>query len=616
MQVDRDRCVRGMCAIAGRFHDWMARPQALVAVVATVIGVSVISLGRYPAIGGDEIYLSAPALHLVTHGTLARTFQRGGFEIFDCFPPVLPLVLASFYKVFGFGVIQTKLPTLLFGLATAAILFELARQLGGLRAASLAVAVFVLDPITYRTWQSGRYDVVFVFFIAATLLISRWCATNGARGMSPVYWGIAGLVTGLAGATYYPFAAIGLAVCGIAMLSSLPIQAALRSKAISTLAFLAGFAIVAASLFWFLLPHLQLCRAEMAGISRDYLDPRIGWRNELYRIGSEWRRYEHYAVAQLGFPNLALGIVILCIIPKTSRGRWESVCLWLAPLLFMVFLTAYGTKTSPRYLATVVAFWCLGLAFVEGQIERQKLPVLGRLAIRPLASLAILAGLVRLLLIVFTLTYQWQGRDYPAFDREIRASIPPGAAVIGPQTVWYALATRTSRLWLYAQGYKTLNTAVGEDAMNDPGSLGDVQYVILTQWVGENLSGLKAYVHANFRLIRRIHPPFAPLPWAKGAPLSADIYQRLKPGPGSERWRRDGAGAQGCYPAIPGLTERSYYPIEAEIPDESEHRSMWSVPLSKLRALHRSGGPSQPLLLLAQSLDGCGDARNRARSGG
>jgi Gpi18-like mannosyltransferase len=69
--------------------------------------------------------------------------------------------------------IPSVLPAWLFDFATAAILFILGCQLGGLRAASIATAVFMLDPITYETWVSGRYDSLFVLMVVAAILLSR-----------------------------------------------------------------------------------------------------------------------------------------------------------------------------------------------------------------------------------------------------------------------------------------------------------------------------------------------------------------------------------------------------------------------------------------------------------
>jgi len=153
-----------------------------------------------------------------------------------------------------------------------------------------------------------------------------------------------------------------------------------------------------------------------------------------------------------------------------------------------------------------------------------------RSAIKSLVSLAISAGVIRVLMMIFTLAYQWQARDYTRFNREVRASIPPAVAVIGPQTVWYALAIQNPDLWSYGQGYYgAIDASTGQAAMNDPASLSDVQYVILSRW-SNRLAGLNAYVRANFRLIKKIQPPFRPPPWARNPPLQADIYERVSRG--------------------------------------------------------------------------------------
>ena len=60
-------------------------PRLFVAIFALIIVLHVLCLGRYPAIGGDEVVNASSALNLVRQGILARPIHHGsGFPIVDC----------------------------------------------------------------------------------------------------------------------------------------------------------------------------------------------------------------------------------------------------------------------------------------------------------------------------------------------------------------------------------------------------------------------------------------------------------------------------------------------------------------------------------------------------
>src|SRR5262249_27255115 len=117
--------------------------------------------------------------------------------------------------------------------------------------------------------------------------------------------------------------------------------------------------------------------------------------------------------------------------------------------------------------------------------------------------------------------------DFRGFDTEVRAFVPQDAHVIGPQTVWYALAGGHTNLWLYTQGGERFEHVTGELAMNDPRALADITHIVLDKRLAANrLLGLRDYARNNFRLVATVSPSFAALPWARNPPLDVEIYAR------------------------------------------------------------------------------------------
>ena len=145
-------------------------------------------------------------------------------------------------------------------------------------------------------------------------------------------------------------------------------------------------------------------------------------------------------------------------------------------------------------------------------------------------SAVLIVGLLRIILIGFTLGYQCKGRDYEDFNNRIERLIPEGAYVVGPQLVWYALAERASSLRLYTaqMGGGHLRERVGEAFLNDPETLKPVTHIVIQEEIenGRAFPGLHQYTKSNFTLLENIKMPFKPLPWAKNSPLDVYVYAR------------------------------------------------------------------------------------------
>jgi hypothetical protein len=218
------------------------------------------------------------------------------------------------------------------------------------------------------------------------------------------------------------------------------------------------------------------------------------------------------------------------MIPWAARRKWELAVPLVGALSFAAFLSIYSQKDS-RYLAPLVLLACIGLAVVYREVDSGRFAKLGQWIVKPLVCLSLAIGILRAAIVAFTLIHQWQGRDFRAFDAEVRALIPQDAHVVGPQTIWYALADGHTNLWLYTQGEATFKQVTGETAMNDSTALADITHIVIDERMSASgLSGLRDYVRSNFRLVATVSPSFAPLPWARNPPLDVEIYARATKG--------------------------------------------------------------------------------------
>jgi len=508
-----------------------------------LIVVHFLCLGRYPSLGGDEVYFSPTAYSLVTHGVFARTIHPGpaGFSVRDYFPPVITLLMAGSYELFGFGGWQTRLVTLLCGLAAAFVLFFLVKRMtGNLKAALLACAVFAVDPEVVHSWQTGHYESVFELVAVLTLYLGVLSLSYTGRRLVGI-WGLAGVSTALLAITYYPFALPGWLI-SLLMLRALlwqgrEVDAAQKRRA--TAAFGIGALLVFGPFLWHVSVNPHLFRLQIIDQLGIYSGAAHGGgAGIVHTILSEPSRYFTYMVKDFGLIEVALNAAAVFILLRARRqgsppGEQDfrplvlgSIAIWLGFLFF------YGAKEA-KFFGDVAPYSACAVALAWLEVSRQRgdatqAAPAGR-AFLSLTALCLAVGTGLVGLIGYTVLRQWGGRDYPAFARMLTSVIPPGVNVVGPQSVWYALAPQ-DHLRLYTVGGEQIEGPTGTSQLNDLQSLRSVDYVVLPadEFSGLMLNGLVANVHSHFTFVRRVRVPCVLLPWSKTAPYDVDVYVKRR----------------------------------------------------------------------------------------
>lgn len=119
-------------------------------------------------------------------GVLARNYLSFGWEkwgiplitvghipgvpivYYPTHPPLVPLLIAPFYSIFGFGEWQTRFPTLIASIAAVYLLFLLLDRFSTRRIALLGSALYAATPMTL--YYGGSPEVVYMPLVLFTLL--------------------------------------------------------------------------------------------------------------------------------------------------------------------------------------------------------------------------------------------------------------------------------------------------------------------------------------------------------------------------------------------------------------------------------------------------------------
>ncbi len=188
----------------------------LLGLLAAYLLLAAFRLTMWPLYWIDEAWFMNPAYELSAHGRLGTTLFGPwcNFETHTYVQPPLHLVLlAACFELYGFGLETGRWLSILVGGALVALIFLLARRMGGALAAGVASCLLITHERFLFCCRTVRMDVTAAFFMAAALLVSP------AFGSGRVFW--CGVFSGLS-ALAHPNGLLVILLLGVLVLSDGP----------------------------------------------------------------------------------------------------------------------------------------------------------------------------------------------------------------------------------------------------------------------------------------------------------------------------------------------------------------------------------------------------------
>lgn len=151
-------------------HPRFAKRDSIAASVCAVCFflLNLYALDRSPMLFCDEPVLNEPAKEFALNGVYRSGLFAGSMEFEKYYywqPPGYPLFMAGVYSVFGFGITQMRIVSVLFGSFVIGLVFLLSRAFFTERPAALiAVLLLAFDPTFLITARAGRMDMMALFF--------------------------------------------------------------------------------------------------------------------------------------------------------------------------------------------------------------------------------------------------------------------------------------------------------------------------------------------------------------------------------------------------------------------------------------------------------------------
>jgi 4-amino-4-deoxy-L-arabinose transferase-like glycosyltransferase len=156
-----------------------------------------INLDKFPHVNIDENWFSNPANILVLNGKLGTTLFYG-FDNMQNFtywqPPAYLLLLALSFKIFGLGVIQGRIVSLLLGLISLIFTYAIATELYNKNVGIIAASLLTFNFLFFFSAREMRMEIA----VACFTLISVFLIILALKKSNLTYYVLSGLFAMLA----------------------------------------------------------------------------------------------------------------------------------------------------------------------------------------------------------------------------------------------------------------------------------------------------------------------------------------------------------------------------------------------------------------------------------
>lgn len=413
----------------------------IITIALGFILINLIGLDRSPVVWIDEVAMNDPAKELAQHGVLRSSVFAGesGFEsVYLWVPPGQPLVIAIVYKIFGFGIWQTRVPVLVFGALLIIALSVLSKRLFQNSLAAMSTAVlFALDPQFVQTARAARMDAQCLLF--ALIAVMFFLKMKKESGIDVKMLFVSGLMLGCAWLTSPIVSPWGIS---LALLIFLECKG---SPWKSLIAFAMGVLIPCAVWIAYALQTPQAFQEQFIPLVQGHFP-----KSSIFgRVFEEFERYghvyQHVPFLLLAYVASLIWMLLSNWVVRTNKIRIFT--LFVFPFLFNTF---FMNKQGGFYTLHTNIILSITAGVLISYLSDARLHLLTKtkrvLTMLVIGTLFMNVFFVSILGRFITLAYQWDARDYSIVETAVREHIPKGSIVWGAAEIWYAVEENGSTL--------------------------------------------------------------------------------------------------------------------------------------------------------------------------
>jgi len=363
----------------------------------------------------DEGWNSDVSLTWMREGHLRMSsFPTDFTNKLDARPPLLAFAMGESFRLFGTGVLQARLSSILAGIGVVIVGFLLGWEIGGPWVAWITAIFLACDNFLLITARSARPEPHTTLFATLGLLL---------------YYKRRPLLAGLA---------IGVAVdfhpLGIGFAAAIGLLMLMDANPKRILAYGAGLVIaIAPYAFWLASDDLH-----RAGFRATYMSRAVE-SSFLHRVAGEISRLSDF----VGLGNqrvplpfhipyrLHIAVIVAAALIYLIRKRPGIAVILGVNFFWWVFMV----NKSPRYITALTPIFAVAVASALVALGANQRWRTAAVAIGVIFAGTQLAGNAFLL-------YRYRTADYEAVARQLREVVPPGQSVYGITTFYLAMNDR------------------------------------------------------------------------------------------------------------------------------------------------------------------------------
>ena len=131
--------------------------------MAIYAGLVFYKLAEYPSLGHDDLASAKTAYQLLTEGNFGRGYSAPWY--------VNHFLMFLSFKIFGIGVVQIKLVSVVMGAVLLLTTYFIGKKLFSTKVAAIAILLLVADSAFFQTARWGRPDIMAVAFFMLSLYL-------------------------------------------------------------------------------------------------------------------------------------------------------------------------------------------------------------------------------------------------------------------------------------------------------------------------------------------------------------------------------------------------------------------------------------------------------------
>ena len=198
------------------YKNLFKRNKEIIAILFLFIIIYSFNLDKYPLIWTDESWFINPAFTFVTQGFLGTTSIPNFYNIahFTYWqPPVYFLLLAVSFKLFGFGITQARMVSVMLGFFTVLFTYLLGKELYTKKIGLIASILLISNPLFFFVSRDVRMDIA----VACFTLIALYFILIALKRSKNIYYFYSGFFAMLSSLSHpdglFSMASIALICC-------------------------------------------------------------------------------------------------------------------------------------------------------------------------------------------------------------------------------------------------------------------------------------------------------------------------------------------------------------------------------------------------------------------